>query len=449
MHFAIKQILCKLLLFAELIRIFNLIISILMIMNKIVIIPATILLLFSCMTVKKNQPLPVNHSVLVQRMDKNVNSGGDDYSPCLLPDGSNFLFVSDRFGSKINFEAHKSSHDIWYAIKQNFDDSLYQVVSISDSSRNFGLNTNFNEGGMCFSSDFTKMYFTGCNRNDGFGDCDIYEADIIVLNNQIFVSNIMNLGPVINTNFWETLPSISPDNKTLYFVSNRNSSSKSKTISVEADGITIRRNTNDEIYFSIYDEKESQWSSPKPLPKTINSDKKEFSPKMCSDNKTLIFSSKGREPNGGGYDLFYSKLDSNGNWSNPVNFGAPMNSEYDDAFLTLSSDGESGYFSSNRNNRNSNYDIYRINMLSILDDVRIISWKQDSTADVLIVINDESGDQVHAIEYKSIKEGRYTLDWDGKDVNGIDFKPGKYTYQVFVGENAPGLPRLLWIKPKH
>ena len=67
-----------------------------------------------------------------------------------------------------------------------------------------------------------------------------------------------------------------------------------------------------------------QWSTPKNLGSTINSSEQEKSPYLHTDGRTLFFAST-NFPSIGGFDIFYSKKDSLGNWQTPVNLGYPIN----------------------------------------------------------------------------------------------------------------------------
>ena len=62
----------------------------------------------------------------------------------------------------------------------------------------------------------------------------------------------------------------------------------------------------------------------------------------------------------GGYDLFKSIKDANGQWSRPENLGEPINSEYHDVFYYPSSDTLSFLMSSNRPEGFGGMDIYRV-----------------------------------------------------------------------------------------
>ena len=59
--------------------------------------------------------------------------------------------------------------------------------------------------------------FTGCNFPYGFGSCDLY---ISYLTPEGW-STPENMGNRINTEAWESAPSLSPDKRDLYFASSR------------------------------------------------------------------------------------------------------------------------------------------------------------------------------------------------------------------------------------
>jgi hypothetical protein len=63
----------------------------------------------------------------------------------------------------------------------------------------------------------------------------------------------------------------------------------------------------------------------------------------------------------GGQDIFKSVFE-NGKWSKPVNLGYPINTERDDKSFTISADAQTGYFSSNRDGGNGEYDIYKVDL---------------------------------------------------------------------------------------
>ena len=75
------------------------------------------------------------------------------------------------------------------------------------------LNTEENEGAQTISQDGRMLIFTGCNMQDGQGSCDLYFS---YLTKNGWGERI-NLGRIINTEYWESQPSLSPDKRALYF----------------------------------------------------------------------------------------------------------------------------------------------------------------------------------------------------------------------------------------
>ncbi len=264
-----------------------------------------------------------------------VNTAGLDYAPTVSADGRTLYFVSDRKGGKLNGD-NNPSHDFWFTKKSERMDTNFSNPNNLDPSTDLGdrsINTRFNEGVASISADRQSIYFTACLRQDGFGDCDIYKATIVGDK----WSAPINLGPNVNSKHWDSQPSISPDQKRIYFTSTRpgpNSNGKGTL-------------DNMDIWYSDYNEDEEEWKPAINL-QAINTKERESGPFIAADNQTLFFSSNGHKPNLGGLDFYYSKNTDGRNWGTPVNLGEPLNTKDDDLFITLPASGDIVYFSSTR-----------------------------------------------------------------------------------------------------
>ena len=104
-----------------------------------------------------------------------------------------------------------------------------------------------------------------------------------------------------------------------------------------------------------------QWSTPTPLPRNINTPMQEESVLIHPDGKTLYFASRGHVGMGGS-DIYVSRMDEKGNWSNPVNLGYPINTMYEENSLMVSPDGEIAFFASDRKGGYGQLDIYYFEM---------------------------------------------------------------------------------------
>jgi hypothetical protein len=158
-------------------------------------------------------------------------------------------------------------------------------------------------------------------------------------------SPLVKLNENINTKFWESHATISHDNNKLFFTSNRKST---------LGGL--------DIYVSKRDST-GDWGPAENLGPVINTPYNEESPFLSQDDKTLFFSSRGHF-NMGGYDIFYSHLYDNGEWSVPLNVGYPMNSTDDDVFYNPLHEGYQGYFAIDASDGLGKQDIYHIDIFS-------------------------------------------------------------------------------------
>src|SRR5664280_1432501 len=158
-------------------------------------------------------------------------------------------------------------------------------------------------------------------------------------------SPLVKLNDNINTKYWESHATISHDNKKLYFTSNRKGTYGGLDIYV-----SNRDSTGD-------------WGPAVNLGPVINTPYNEETPFLSDDDKTLFFSSRGHF-NMGGYDIFYSTLLDNGEWSVPLNVGYPLNTTDDDIFFKPLNQGYEGYMAKELPGGYGKQDIYRIEIFS-------------------------------------------------------------------------------------
>ena len=191
----------------------------------------------------------------------------------------------------------------------------------SPESISKNINTELNEGTCAISADGRRLIFTSCSGRDGIGSCDLYES--IKLGDSW--SAPKNLGRNVNSQQWESQPSLSADGRTLYFVSDRSS----------GEG---RR----DIWISTLDER-GVWTRAVNAGTSINTPYDEISPFIHANNKSLYFASNGL-PGFGGYDIFITEKDANG-WKTPMNIGNIINDHEDQFSFFITANGEKGYYS--------------------------------------------------------------------------------------------------------
>jgi outer membrane protein OmpA-like peptidoglycan-associated protein len=126
--------------------------------------------------------------------------------------------------------------------------------------------------------------------------------------------------------YWDSQPTVAADGATIYFASDRPGG---------YGGI--------DLYVTKKDPLTGQWGLPQNLGPAINTSGDEKTPFIHSDSETLYFSSTGHF-GFGDYDIFFTRRDEKGNWTEPENIGSPINGNTDDTGFFVSSDSKTGYF---------------------------------------------------------------------------------------------------------
>ncbi|WP_232325975.1 OmpA family protein [Spirosoma montaniterrae] len=184
------------------------------------------------------------------------------------------------------------------------------------------INTPENEGTPSLSADGRMLVFTACQGRKGFGSCDLY----VSRKTGDSWSTPDNLGPTVNTRYYESQPALSADGRQLYFVSDR-------------PGGRGRR----DIWRSDLDAT-GNWTEPVNLGESVNTPQNEASPFLHANGQSLFFASDGHVGMGG-YDLFVSDFDVSSGWSAPSNLGYPINTSEDQASLFVAANGTRAYYS--------------------------------------------------------------------------------------------------------
>ena len=270
-----------------------------------------------------------NYNFIAENLGDSINTADQEYFPSMTIDGKKMIFTR----------------------QQNSDEDFYQSDLIngrwSKATPVPGkINTNFNEGAQNISQDGEWLIFTGCNYPEGEGGCDLY---IAYKTKKGSWTEPENMGPIVNTDFKETAPSLSPDKKDLYFSSNQPGGYGGFDIWVS------HRNNN------------GKWGRPQNLGPAINTSADEGCPFIHADNQTLYFNSDGHM----GYgktDLFLSRKINDSTWGEPENLGYPINTIDDEGSLIVASDGKRSYYTSIRGGDNrGGFDLYTF---ELRDDIR-------------------------------------------------------------------------------
>lgn len=266
----------------------------------------------------------------VRRMDK-FNSRRGEFSPMLAGDKYDQLyFASSRSkdkDAKVSAITGQNNNNL-FLVKQDEKGAWLAPVELEDE-----VNTEYDEGTPSFSPDGNTMYYTYCAQDpEGPRTAEIYISTRSSAKwgkgtrATIVKDSVTALGH----------PSISPDGKYLYFVSDAVGGFGGKDI------FRARVAGND-------------FGPMENLGEEINTPGDEMFPYVW-DSVTLYFASNGH-PGMGGLDLFKATQDSTGKWK-VENLGAPINSMADDFGITFAGKEERGFFCSNRNDARGYDHIY-------------------------------------------------------------------------------------------
>ncbi len=200
------------------------------------------------------------------------------------------------------------------------------------------FNTRADEGAMSISPDGKLIVFAS-NRQGGYGRYDLYYS----VKQGGKWSKPKNMGAGVNTEYWESMPSISSDGKRIYFVSDRRGGLGGSDI----------------YYVTLRDD--GTYGNPVNLGYNINSRGNEMSPFIHQDGHTLYFVSNGRLGMGG-TDIFYSRMNDDGTFGEAVNMGYPINSTGNEKGLLVDAKGTLAYISSDKKGGYGFYDIYNFKL---------------------------------------------------------------------------------------
>lgn len=265
-------------------------------------------------------------SVLLN-MGSTVNSTLSDYAPTLSSNDDELIFTSKR-----------NSHN--RGLDPVHDEDLFFTTSEFENwgeAKEFeGINTQYNEGSATLSKDGNTLYFARCNAPGGFGDCDIYWAK---KQEDESWGDVENLGISVNSVSWDSHPSLSHSEDTLYFASDR----------LGGFGLS-------DIYYSVKDVND-QWTRAMNAGPIINTRNSEVSPFYHHIYEVLYFSSNGQNLNFGEFDIYKSYYQ-NTNWGEPKNIGPLVNGPGSEFYFTIDSKSEDLYYARSVENNMNNLDLY-------------------------------------------------------------------------------------------
>ncbi len=271
---------------------------------------------------------PGNFSIV--NIGREINSEFEDYGPVLNEAENEIVFTTRRRDDNLNqnvADDNKPWEDIFFSTKVGDKWAFAKNIGVP-------VSTPYHDSNLALSADGSTLFKF---KDDGGGDIYYSERDAAGV-----WGEPAPLPGIINSSFAEKSVTISQDEKTLYFSSNRPGG---------FGGLDIYRATKDS---------KGDWTNVKNVGPKINTEMDEDGLFIDYDNVTLYFSSKGHKGMGG-FDVFKITYDPNVNeWSDPQNLGYPINTPDDDIYFVSSKDSKRAYYSSVREDGMGYLDIYLI-----------------------------------------------------------------------------------------
>ncbi len=254
-----------------------------------------------------------------ERLSETINSYQPTIVPVLTIDGK-YLFVSRKLHPD-NIGSVYDNDDIWISERAN-------NYSFSEL-RNLGIPVNTIESNVLFSvtpSSKALIHSSKPNNQQLFYFASIDD------------SIITNIEAINITNYY---------NKSENYFANLSANENILFLALQRDDSY----GDMDLYISFFNKDKNSFSEPKNLGTRINTSKIETSPFLAYDNRTLYFSSN-RNDGLGGLDLYFTRrLDDTWlNWSEPVNLGMRINSNFDDKSIYLTALSDSALIVSSDSN---------------------------------------------------------------------------------------------------
>lgn len=275
-----------------------------------------------------------------------------------------------------------------------------------------GINTEDNEGTVSYANRGKTMFFTRCpnEKKQNLG-CDIWISQIKGKEWGAPTKLILKTADSLSVGH----PCASDDGKLLIFASDIPGGFGGK-----------------DLWYTTYDKRADAWSAPVNLGPGINTEADELFPTFSMDGD-LIYASNGL-PGHGGLDIFKAKKTGDMSWENPINYGMPINSKWND-YALIEYDKRTGYFTSERKGNISEYkgDIWKYELPPFIYDLTVVvgeigdKTKTKRIAGVPVTVTYANGQK-----FNGTTNAQGKVFWD-KKADGSRFVNEDESYTISIG----------------
>jgi len=349
----------------------------------------------------------------VTNIGEKINTRFSEYAPILLNEEKTLLFT---FKGDSNIYYNK---DLYTAGKNEYNEDIFASSFINNEwqtphSLGEPFNTGKRDGNDATVSVNNNGKYLFVYRNQSKKE----SGDLFLLKKNGAKWESVKDFSGINSSSWEGSACMTSDEKYIYFSSDRTGTSGDKDLwraTKQADG----------SYGAVIN-----------LGSKINTPLAEDAPFISFDGKIFYFSSQGHNSIGG-YDLFYCDIKPDGNLGIVKNMGFPINSINDDIYLSTTSDGKIGYFSSNRLGGFGQLDLYQFEIEKVENITHLytltgkVKWEDRGDPCLIEVFNEKGGlENTYTIAENN---GSYKLVLNGGGKFKINFSANRfdsYTHHI-------------------
>ncbi|HYG50553.1 MAG TPA: OmpA family protein [Flavobacteriales bacterium] len=336
-----------------------------------------------------------NERVWVDNIEA-INSVADDFNPCIITDGSQIIFTSNRSNGHPANDVGKYDLDIY--VSNLMDNEWGKPAQLGPP-----LNSMNDESTSNLSYDGNKLLIY---KNDP-GNFDIFESKLVGANWEAAKPMHRQFNSPAN----QTYAAYEPNDMKIYFLTDKEG---------------VAENGTDFYTCGAYDRSHANYGAPV-KESGISTRFNEGSIYLHPDNETMYFTSQGHNSIGG-YDIFVS-YKKQGQWTEPINLGYPINTPYDETFVAMTASGKYAYIASNREGGKGGLDIYKVTFWG--PEKKLITDTEDYLlAGIAKPIVDNTIEASVAVDRKSLTV------FKGVTIDAISRKPVTATIDII--DNANG-----------
>jgi len=272
-----------------------------------------------------------------------VNSISNEQAPSISADGLE-LYFSEYQGAPYR-PGGQGLSDIWVTTRQTKDDPWGDPVNLG-----LVVNSSVKDEHPSISDNGLSLYF-GSNRSGGSGAEDLWVTTRETKDSPW--GKPVNLGSTVNSRYPDWEPDISADGLSLYF----------------ADYLSPRPGGHGEwdIYVATRSTLSDPWGEPVNIGPIANSTAIDAGPNISINGLVFFFTSV-RSGGFGGADIWITtRKTQDADWEPPVNLGPLVNKSGFDAMPSISPDGSTLYFCSERSGGSGNVDLWQVSIEPICD----------------------------------------------------------------------------------